>query len=157
MVPIMGGKKTSFGGHLLEEVISCLELIDFIRCKKDTDLFIPKVLIENYPYQTIYKTKGRLEWMIRNREVRYGLECKYQNSSGSTDEKLPYIAENFVFGDLEKMIVVYAGDHWKGNRGSSAITWLKNRAENIKHQHNKEMLVFTFSEFKNYALKNWKQ
>jgi hypothetical protein len=141
-----GGKKTSFGGKLLENVISCLRLKEFQVVKKESPL-LPRQLIKNWPYTNIYGTPGRYEWMMIANKYRAIIECKFQNGSGSVDEKFPYVAANFVKSDCHNMIVVHGGEWWITGRGAAAIRWLKKEAKTIRHQNNKNLSVYSFDEF----------
>jgi hypothetical protein len=124
-----GGHKTSFGGKILEQVIKSLQLLDYQIVKEDSGLY-EKVLVENYPYKNIYGLNGRYEWMVRKGMTKFVLECKYQNTSGSVDEKLPYVFANLVQSsdDIDGLILVHAGNYWKNStRGQAAVEWMKQQ------------------------------
>lgn len=63
--------------------------------------------------KTIIGKQRRLDIFLRHRttSLALGLECKYQATSGTTDEKVPY-----ALADLESMWIpgclVYAGEGW---------------------------------------------
>jgi len=63
--------------------------------------------------KTIIGKRRRLDIFLRHEtsSLAMGLECKYQASSGTTDEKIPY-----ALADLEAMWIpgclVYAGNGW---------------------------------------------
>lgn len=63
--------------------------------------------------KTIIGKRRRIDVFVRHesKPLALGLECKYQASSGTTDEKVPY-----ALADLEAMWIpgclVYAGEGW---------------------------------------------
>lgn len=63
--------------------------------------------------KTIIGKRRRIDVFVRHeaKQLALGLECKYQASSGTTDEKVPY-----ALADLEAMWIpgclVYAGEGW---------------------------------------------
>lgn len=63
--------------------------------------------------KTIIGKRRKLDVFIRHQDqpLALGLECKYQATSGTTDEKVPY-----ALADLEAMWIpgclVYAGEGW---------------------------------------------
>ncbi len=105
------------------------------------------VLVEHVPFETIYGHRGRTEFLAlspkRNLEVR--IECKWQQVSGSVDEKLPYLYLNAVQAMPEKVIVlVVDGPGWK----KGAVEWLRCAAKNhLYDTQEKKIFVFNLSEF----------
>lgn len=158
-----GGRRTSFGGQVLEAVVPALKLRNFQMCSwkeynsSKNDLFgngALRLLIEHYPYTTIYGTPGRREYFISSVEWSGQLECKYQNVSGSTDEKLPYLLETLRATDVSGLVVIFAGRFYsKTQRGRGAVDWLKKQAVLLPEE--KELHVFTISEFINWAKAVW--
>lgn len=71
------------------------------------------VYTEVFVGKSIIGKRRRLDVFVREREGprALGLECKYQASKGTTDEKIPYALQ-----DLEAMWIpgclVYAGEGW---------------------------------------------
>jgi hypothetical protein len=61
--------------------------------------------------KTIIGKRRRIDVLVRKETTALGLECKYQATNGTTDEKIPY-----ALADLEAMWIpgclVYAGDGW---------------------------------------------
>lgn len=91
-----------------------------------------ELLLENVPYRTIYRGTGRTEFLLRSR--RYGLyvriECKWQQTSGSVDEKFPYVYLNAIETLPEKhLIVIWGGEGFK----PGAVPWLKEAAERKRY------------------------
>lgn len=74
---------------------------------------------------TVYGHSGNTEFLLKskkyNLEIR--IECKWQQSSGSVDEKLPYLYLNCIEAMPEKdIIILIDGDGFK----EGAIRWLRN-------------------------------
>jgi len=60
--------------------------------------------------------------------VRAIIEAKWQDTSGSVDEKLPYIWEAFRDSPVHNWVVVLDGRYWKTARGNAAVNWLWMKA-----------------------------
>lgn len=132
-----GGKAVE-SGRALEQVVR----LYFQLARVFTEKVEGRYLEGNVPYTNIYGGKSRSEFVYRNtrsgRTVR--IECRYQGSSGSVDEKMPYLFMNAVFAMPEKEIwLVLGGD---GAR-ECATSWLKRQAEACKV---KKIRVLHYSE-----------
>ena len=161
----MAGKaRTSFGGQTLEGVIRAIRLMGFAECSAteaanaNGDLFpCQRLLVKNMPYTTIFGTPGRREYFIQSPEWTGELECKFQNTGGSVDEKMVYVAETLKRTQLQRLALVYGGVFWlKETRGIAVIKWMKNEAVAIKHTCRKELLVMTLDEFITWVSRTWK-
>ena len=159
-----GGGRTSLGGQTLEAVIRCIRLVGFIECtarelrKSRYDMFSEhqRLLVANMPYTTIFGTPGRREYFIQSDEWTGELECKFQNTGGSVDEKMAYIAETLKRTELNRLAVVYGGLFWTEEfRGKAIIEWMKREAVLIRETHDKELLVMTLDEFIKWVQKTW--
>jgi hypothetical protein len=66
--------------------------------QKNPTQFGSELLLRNVPFVTIYGHPGKSEFVLLSE--RYGLririECKWQQSSGSVDEKFPYLYLNCI-------------------------------------------------------------
>jgi hypothetical protein len=159
-----GGRRTKHGGRMLEEIIRSLTLKDFSRRsyseykKEFGGLFPPeaRLLIERYPYPTMFGTKGYREYYLATKEWSGQLECKYQNESGSVDEKLVYVTETFRRDKEPAMAIVYGGDYWESGRGRSVIQWLRQESVALHHTHNKDLRVHNTTQFYAWVKKTWK-
>jgi len=162
----MGGGRTSLGGQLLEDVIRSLKLKDFAVLKyseyhkfgKSPTLLEPpsRMLIKRYPYTTIFGTQGYREYYVLSVEWSGELECKFQNGSGSTDEKFLYVSETLRRSQEQRMAVVHAGHWWKDKRGKHIIEWAKDEAKRLARNDGKELLILDFDGFINWAHRTWK-
>jgi hypothetical protein len=69
------------------------EVVAYSKWSKAPQTFGEELLLKHVPYTTIYGHPGYTEFLVRSK--RYGLntriECKWQQSSGSVDEKFPYL------------------------------------------------------------------
>lgn len=153
-----GGTKTSHGGQILEQVIGALKLRRFaIRSfdpkeKEKGGLAFEnenhRWLIRNYPYTTMFGTPGRREWFLDAPEWTGQLECKFQNGSGSVDEKMVYLVETLCRSQITSLALVHGGRFWtEKERGRAVIKWLKNEAESVKHHYGKTLLVLDMNGF----------
>ena len=154
-----GGRKTSHGGQILEQVIGALKLRGFaIRPfdpneRNDVGLFRNETcqkrwLVKNYPYTTIFGTPGRREWFLESPEWAGQLECKFQNCGGSVDEKVVYLVETLCRTSISSLAVVHGGRYWlEETRGKAIIAWLKHEAESVKHHYGKSLLIFNMDTF----------
>lgn len=74
-----------------------------------------KYVIKNAQYKTIYNRMGRSEFLIINTEkdINLRIEIKIQISSGSVDEKFPYLYLNSVLSHKEDVLIILDGDGYK--------------------------------------------
>jgi hypothetical protein len=120
--------------------------------------------IRSYPHPTIYGTPGKKEvyfqapdngrtfFVARDGIIRCLIEDKFQDKSGSTDEKIPFLWESFLASPILNWIVVFGGGYWKTPRGEAVVQNLRYRANGIPGPYkekpiNKKMHVVTREEF----------
>lgn len=160
-------RDTSSGKILEGVVISTLEKRGFVfvpyadwkNPKRKSQLEGKDVVIRNYPYRTIYNRPGRTEFLLlspsRGLEIR--IECKWQQSEGSVDEKFPYLYLNAIETMEEEMIIVlYGGEGFK----EGSVEWLKNAVSEKKYQspsNSKNILVMKTEEFMAWANKTFRK
>jgi hypothetical protein len=125
--------------RLLENAISGLRHLDFV-AYKNIDAFchaqkigtVPvRYLIRHYPHPSLFGTRGYKEAFIHNNGVEYIFEAKYQDFSGSVDEKAPYLFEAFLVSHVANWIVWFDGKWVTTPRAVAAISWLRKRADAI--------------------------
>lgn len=103
------------------------------------------ILLKKVPYTSIYNGNGRGEFLLSvNGKVEARIECRFQQSSGSVDEKLPYLFETAVAFEERVVILVVEGNGYK----KGAREWLKAKCNSVKY---KKIFVFTLEEFKSWA------
>lgn len=153
-------KRTTRSGNVLErtvkEVLSAngFEIVKYRDWVRNPDKFGTEVLLTNVPFDTIYKHKGKTEFLLKskkhNLEIR--IECKWQQGAGSVDEKLPYLYLNSIEAMPENhIVVVIDGEGWK----AGAIPWLKEAAAKKKYTTSetskKKIEVLKLAEFMSWA------
>jgi len=156
----MGTKRSNVTGNQLEVAVKTVlqgkgfEIINYRIWEKNKENYGKELLLENVPFTTIYEHKGNTEFLLKSK--KYGLEirieCKWQQSAGSVDEKLPYVYLNAIEAMPESTIMILIdGDGWK----QGAIKWLKDAVEQKKYTteelRNKKIMVFNLKEFFTWA------
>lgn len=105
-----------------------------------------KLVLTNCPYTSIYQHRGKTEYVIvdkpKNRRIR--VEMKWQQSSGSVDEKFPYVYLNAVLAYKEKevIIIIDGGGYKEGAR-----EWIKNQCKERWLMEDKKITVMSIQEF----------
>ena len=113
-----------------------------------------ELLLKNVPFKNIYGHDGYTEFLLKsekyNLEIR--IECKWQQSGGSVDEKFPYLYLNCIEAMPEKHIVIIVDG---GGAREGAVQWLKKAAEKNLYRSeqnlDKQLDVFTLSGFIQWA------
>jgi hypothetical protein len=127
-------RKTGARSQLLELSVRSLQLVNFqiydsIGHFRSATVTPARYVICNYPHESLYGTSGRKEGYIVADEDRYVLEAKYQDSSGSVDEKLPYLWMSFLASPVPGWIAVLDGNYWTRNaRALEARAWLARQS-----------------------------
>ncbi len=104
------------------------ETVLYSEWSRRPEKFGSRVLLKNVPYTTIYGHTGRSEFVVVGQgEPRIRIECKWQQSAGSVDEKFPYLYLNAVEAMPERMVIIIVDG---GGAKPSAIEWLRTAAEN---------------------------
>lgn len=148
------GAKAVMTGRLLEKLVEsyieslCIPAVPYKKWITDSDYY-PKnsegLLLSNVPYTSIYGGNSRGEFVLSmdgKPDVR--IECRYQNSKGSVDEKLPFLFETaWAFEESVVVLIVEGNGYKKG-----AKPWLKNKCDSVLH---KQILMLDFNEFKLWA------
>jgi len=152
--PKQGNLATSSGNTLERTVIATLESKGFEsemyrKWAKHPERYGNELLLRNVPFETIYGHRGNTEFLLRSE--RYALEirieCKWQQSAGSVDEKFPYLYMNCVERMPEQRIIIIVDG---GGAKLGAVTWLKEACVSHLYQdpnNPKEISVVSLSEF----------
>lgn len=87
------------------------------------------VLLLDAPYTTIYGGRGRTEFVLKSPRLPADIriEAKWQQTRGSTDEKLPYLFVNAATADAipeSRIVIVIDGPGWR----PGAVAWLRRAA-----------------------------
>lgn len=157
--PTQGGKANK-QGKILEDMIEPLfrangfEIVPYAKWVKDPGKYGDELLLKGVPYTTIYGHQGKNEFLIRSKkcELNVRIECKWQQSAGSVDEKYPYLYLNCIDAIPESnIIIVYGG----GGMKAGALAWLKSACDNHLYQDDpgqkKEIQVLAIEEFMLWA------
>lgn len=159
-----GALASNQGGMLESTVKSVLQrhgfqLVGHLEYQKHPEKYGTELLLTNMPYNTIYNHKGKTEFLLVSERYKLSIriECKWQQSNGSVDEKLPYLYLNCIETMPEnRIIIVIDGDGWK----KGAIAWLKTAVADKKYtttlNHDKEIQVFALQEFITWANKTFR-
>jgi hypothetical protein len=152
--PTQGGIANKQGKVLEATVISIFEQHGFLKApyaawKKDKKKYGDEVLICGAPYTSIYGHNGKTEFLALSQRLSRSIriECKWQQSAGSVDEKFPYLYLNCVQAMPENEIVIIVDG---GGAKESAINWLRQAARDrlfLQDLPEKRIHVFTVSEF----------
>jgi len=113
---------------------------------KNNKTTLRKNLIRNYPYLSIYGSgRSQTEFVIQHDSRMVRVECKWQQVSGSVDEKLPYLFMNAVESFPEKEIILLIDG---GGFKPGAISWInKKTTEYNSSSLDKKIKVMTMMEF----------
>lgn len=154
------GALANASGNILEQTVTTVfhkkgfEIVNYREWEKKQDSYGKELLLTNVPFTTIYKHKGNTEFLAKSE--RYGfnirMECKWQQSAGSVDEKLPYLYLNTIEAMPEKHIVIIIdGEGFK----EGAKKWLRDAVKDKKYtdtsNRDKKIEVFTLAEFISWA------
>lgn len=152
--PSQGGIANKQGRVLEGTVTSVFENHGFTKVpysawSKSPEKFGNEVLICGAPYTSIYGHKGKTEFLAVSKRLSrtIRIECKWQQSSGSVDEKFPYLYLNCVQAMPENEIVVILDG---GGAKEHAVNWLRQAARDrlfLEQLPDKKIHIFTLSEF----------
>lgn len=105
------------------------------------------LLVKRVPYRSIYGHRGFTEFLAvsASRAFAVRIECKWQQSQGSVDEKFPYLYLNCIEAMPEREIILLVdGNGYK----PGALQWLRRAAatQTVKTIH-----VFNLGDFLAWA------
>lgn len=156
------GTLANESGNTLEQTVNSFfsnkgfEIVAYSDWKKHPDNYGQELLLTNAPFTTIYQHRGNTEFLAKSEKYNFEIriECKWQQVSGSVDEKLPYLYLNTIEAMPEKQIVIVIdGPGFK----EGAKTWLRDTVRGKKYtdQTNQDKIieVFSLSEFITWANK----
>lgn len=128
-----GGLANSSGNTLEQMIIATLTSKGFPvalyrQWIKEPAVYPADILLRNVPYETIYGHRGNTEFLLLSE--RYNLnvriECKWQQSAGSVDEKFPYLYLNCVEQMPEKHVIIVVDG---GGAKAGAVDWLRRACD----------------------------
>ena len=149
------GDLANIGGNVLERMVKEVflskgfVLLNYRKWQKSPSKYGKELLLTNVPFTSIYQHSGNTEFLASSEKYKFKIriECKWQQSSGSVDEKLPYLYLNCVEAMPEDyiIIVIDGGGFKKG-----AVKWLQEAAKGNKYNDTgviKSILVLSLPEF----------
>lgn len=150
-----GGLANSSGNTLETTIVGTLTskgfgLVNYREWQRHPERFGQELLLRNVPYTTIYDHPGNTEFLIKSAkyQIEVRIECKWQQSSGSVDEKFPYLYLNCIERMPEKQIIVIVDG---GGAKAGAITWLKRVSQIRQYIQpeavDKQITIMNLSEF----------
>lgn len=148
-----GGIANSQGKVLESTVIITLQskgftVVPYSQWKNTPERFGDELLLTNVPYETIYGHPGKTEFKIlSHRFGEYRIECKWQQSPGSVDEKFPYLYLNCLHRMPEQNIIIIVDG---GGAKPGAVRWLREAAgQNAfsTKDNPKRIQIFNLTEF----------
>lgn len=150
------GSTANRQGRILEQTIiptfeaRGFKIIKYSDWQKKPDKYGTEILLKHVPYTTIYGHRGYTEFLAQSQryKLNHRIECKWQQSSGSVDEKFPYLYLNCIEAMPEPNIILIAGG---GGMKEGAIPWLKRVVLERCYLPNdaveKNIQVFSIEEF----------
>lgn len=149
-----GPVPTSGGNNFEEDCVRILEGLGFSR--RDGSKWVDgpslpglcrRIVVTQVPHPGLYGQDSTSDFLILaegNPKFRVLCEAKWQQSSGSVDQKFPYMVEDAKLSGEANIMFVIDG---RGFR-SGAIAWLKRKcAESTVPR----MKVFDYAEFRAWA------
>jgi hypothetical protein len=116
---------------------------------------LSNVLVKRVPFHSIYKKKSKTEFVLCTKGRKIRIECKFQATRGTADEKFTYAYLNAIESQPEEEIIfVIDGNGYT----PEALEWIKySTRENlyVKPNVKKSMRVFNTFEFTNWALNGY--
>jgi hypothetical protein len=161
-------RKTSGKSQLLEHGVNTLHALGFqvydgMPQFRGARVVPERYVVRNYPSPTIYGTQGRKEAFIvapgpapefvsdKDGRVRILVEAKWQEASGSVDEKMPFVWMSFIESDIRNWIVIMDGAYWRTPRGKRVVDWMQAR----RAHSDRRWYVVTANQFIHLATKVW--
>ncbi|UBM61378.1 4-diphosphocytidyl-2C-methyl-D-erythritol kinase [Candidatus Sulfidibacterium hydrothermale] len=154
------GKSANITGNQLEKAVQTVlldkgfEIEMYRKWEKNPENYGKELLLKNVPFTTIYGHKGNTEFLLLSEKynLRIRIECKWQQSAGSVDEKLPYLYLNTIEAMPEKDIMILIdGDGFK----TGAKEWLRNAVKEklytTAENNDTNVMVFSLAEFFTWA------
>ena len=132
------GAESNWSGKFLEDIVEreflARDISVFRHSQKrfNDDLFHRRWLLKRVPYTSIYNCRSVSEFVYRDldrHDIR--IECRWQESRGSVDEKFPYLLDNAKRQMPEIEVWLLIGG---GGAKTKALAWLKREAEAVRHK-----------------------
>lgn len=158
-----GGYHAASSGKVLESIVESsliakgLQVINYKQWIKDKESWGQEVLIKHVPYDSIYKHSSKTEFLVMSKEfnVCTRIECKWQQASGSVDEKFPFLFLNCAEMMTEPHVIILLDG---GGAKKGAVDWLTQAClkfnEDLSHERRIDLMNSTqFLQWVNSAFK----
>ncbi len=129
-----GGLANSSGNTLEQTIVATLTSKGFpVALYREWSIapatYPTNILLRNVPYETIYGHRGNTEFLLLSERYNLAIriECKWQQSAGSVDEKFPYLYLNCVERMPEQQIIIVVDG---GGAKAGAVDWLRRACTN---------------------------
>ena len=159
------GRLAGSSGSTLEKVaISTLqskgfEVVMYREWTKHPERYGNELLLKNVPYTTIYKHQGHTEFLLQSEKhkIEIRIECKWQQSGGSVDEKFPYLYLNCIERMPEQNIIIILDG---AGAKAGGVQWLKDACANKPYTNtttaSKSITVMDLAGFVTWANKTFR-
>jgi hypothetical protein len=160
------GAQANVSGNLLEHTVRSIFAKKGFKVARHADWeknpaeYGEELLLTNARYRTIYSHKGTTEFLLISglHSMKIRIECKWQQVSGSVDEKLPYLYLNCIEAMPEDwIIIIIDGNGWK----QGSIDWIKGAVREKKYtsaaNYDKRIDVMDLKDFITWANHMFKQ
>lgn len=164
MTIAQGGLANSSGRTLETTIVATMQSKGFVSVpyrlwEKAPEQYGTDLLLRNVPYRSIYGHSGNTEFLIKS--VRYKLEvrveCKWQQSAGSVDEKFPYLYLNCIECMPERDIIILIDG---GGAKPGSVEWLREVCSSKRYtnliNYTKNITVMDLREFLIWANKTFR-
>ncbi|WP_347252586.1 PD-(D/E)XK nuclease superfamily protein [Legionella sp.] len=129
-----GGAYANSSGGVLEGLVEFVltkkgfSVIRYKDWKLNPTSYGEELLLKNVPYEGLYKHASTTEFVLISKayNLHTRIECKWQQVSGSVDEKLPYLFLNCSEKMLELHVIILLDG---GGAKQGAIEWLRESCE----------------------------
>lgn len=138
LTPQSQGQESNHSGKFLEETIERefrvrkVDVSYWREGRGTLSLFAEHRLMKNVPYISIYGCHSKSEFVYWHQptDLKVRIECRWQQSDGSVDEKFPYLLANAQRMPEPFVWFIVDGD---GAR-KEAVAWLRREAPLVKRK-----------------------
>lgn len=134
-----GGYHAANSGRVLESIVESsltakgLKVVTFKAWEKNKQNYGSELLLKNVPYESIYQHSSKTEFLAISQEfnIKTRIECKWQQASGSVDEKFPFLFLNCAEKMPEPHVIILLDG---GGAKQGAVDWLTNACKNFNQK-----------------------
>ena len=109
-----GGAIATSSGKVLESMVEAavcakgLKKVNYSRWIINKESYGEELLIKNIPYTSIYTHESKTEFLLSSKkyQIMARIECKWQQTAGSVDEKFPYLFLNYAQQVNEPLVII---------------------------------------------------